>query len=162
MLDLSPKMLQQILLMLEKWKRKMEDANILLLLSIWQMNAMIGKYYFCKYYMTNNLTKKLYSWTIYKRYSQFEVLHWLLVRRFADEVPEFPPKREFICMLPYLSILSILLILPLSSIPLSSILSFSSFFLLPSVFLPSLHLISILSLPFLFSFKLSFFPFYIS
>lgn len=47
-------------------------------------------------FVVNMSNERNDSWTIYKRYSQFEVLHWLLVRRFADEVPEFPPKREFI------------------------------------------------------------------
>jgi hypothetical protein len=36
------------------------------------------------------------GWTIYKRYRQFEVLHFLIVRRFGEHVPELPPKRQLI------------------------------------------------------------------
>jgi len=36
------------------------------------------------------------GWTLYKRYRNFEVLHTMLVRRFVEDVPEFPPKHELI------------------------------------------------------------------
>eukprot|EP00026_Physarum_polycephalum_P015158 Phypoly_transcript_15782.p1 GENE.Phypoly_transcript_15782~~Phypoly_transcript_15782.p1 ORF type:complete len:159 (+),score=36.02 Phypoly_transcript_15782:119-595(+) len=38
------------------------------------------------------------TWTIHKRYRQFEVLHFLLARRFGEAVPDFPPKHELIGM----------------------------------------------------------------
>jgi len=47
-------------------------------------------------YVINLNDQRGEGWTIYKRYRQFEVLHCLLVRRFADDVPEFPPKHELI------------------------------------------------------------------
>jgi len=34
------------------------------------------------------------QYTIHKRYKQFEVLHFLLSRRFSEVVPELPPKHE--------------------------------------------------------------------